>query len=141
MYFADIGPILGAMTQVADHGATLSLVVRNGLAPAMRDGLRGNWALALEAFDRLDYTNNLGLTAHAHTPDQLDNTLTPLGWRRDQWRGVRVFTDHRDGQLPNADELADLLAAELEAGSRDPYRQVAALLHVTYIRDTGAESN
>ncbi|MGH3824469.1 MAG: hypothetical protein ACRDRA_16795 [Pseudonocardiaceae bacterium] len=43
-----------------------------------------------------------------------------------------------DDVVPNtsflAAELADLLAAECEAGARDPYRQVAALLHLAYSR-------
>jgi hypothetical protein len=46
-----------------------------------------------------------------------------------------VFTDHRDEPAPPAGELADLLAAEREAGGRDPYRSVAALLHLIYVRD------
>jgi S-adenosylmethionine-dependent methyltransferase len=45
---------------------------------------------------------------------------------------MRVFSDHRDEATPPAEELQALLAAELEAGHRDPYRQVAALLHLTY---------
>jgi len=47
---------------------------------------------------------------------------------------VRVFTDHRDEPAPGADQLAPLLAAERAAGGRDPYRSVAALLHLVYGR-------
>lgn len=36
------------------------------------------------------------------------------------------------------DELDRLLAAEREAGRRDPYRGVAALAHLVYARVTGA---
>lgn len=67
-------------------------------------------------------------------PLSVDDTLRPLGWRRDCWYGVLVFTDHLDGPAPAPDELAELLAAEQEAGSRDPYRRVAALLHLSYLR-------
>jgi len=100
----------------------------------MRDGLRGNWADALGRFDHLDYVNRLGVPAHAHTPDDVEQFLAPLGWRPQAWFGVRVFTDHRDEPVPDALELEQLLAAEQQAGARDPYRQVAALLHLTYIR-------
>ncbi len=134
MYFEDTSPMLGALSQVAAPEATLSLLVRNGLATAMRDGLRGHWQQALNAFDNPTYVNRLGLTARAHTPDDVDRALAPYGWRPEAWYGVRVFCDHRDEEAPSLDELSPLLAAEREAGRRDPYRQVAALLHLTYRR-------
>lgn len=149
MYLDDEGPLLAALSQVAGEGAVLSLLVRNGLAPAMRDGLRGRWPEALGAFDSLDYVNRLGVAARAHTPQLLDAALEPLGWQRERWFGVRVFTDHRDGvpagpadpgdpgdpgHRTELTELDGAIAAELEAGRRDPYRSVAALLHVVYRR-------
>lgn len=135
MYFEDVSPMLSALSRVAGRDATLSLLVRNGLVTAMRDGLRGHWQQALGAFDSLTYVNRLGLTAYAHTPTDLDRVLTPDGWRRETWYGVRVFCEHRDEEAPAPEELSALLAAELEAGRRDPYRQVAALLHLIYRHD------
>jgi S-adenosylmethionine-dependent methyltransferase len=137
MYLDDPGPMLSALSQVTAAGGAVSLLVRNGLAPAMRDGLRGHWQAALRGFDTLEYINRLGLTAHAHTPADLDRMLAPLGWERQAWFGVRVFTDHLDRPPPGPDELPDLLAAEREAGRRDPYRSVAALLHLVYGRVEG----
>ena len=134
MYQPDPVPLLTGLTAAAGPGGVLSLLVRNGLALAMRDGLRGDAAGALAAFGRLEYVNRLGLAARAHTPDQLDAILRPLGWRRAAWFGVRVFTDHRDEPAPAAGPLAGLLAAEREAGRTDPYRSVAALLHLVYRR-------
>ncbi len=130
MYLDDPAPLLGALGAVAAPGAGLSLLVRNGLAPAMRPGLRGESRAALDAFDRPDYTTRLGLAARMHTPDELDGHLVPGGWRPHRWYGVRVFSDHRAD--PDPAELDDLVAAEAEAGRRDPYRRVAALLHVQY---------
>lgn len=137
MYLHDLTPMLTALTRVADPGATLSLLVRNGLAPAMRHGMAGRGGQALAAFDRPDYVNRLGVPARMHRPGELDAVLEPLGWRRARWYGVRVFTDHRGDEAPpeEPDELAAMLAAEREAGTRDPYRQVAALLHLIYTRD------
>lgn len=132
MYLDDPGPMLAALTQVAAPDGAISLLVRNGLAPAMRDGLRGDWPAALRAFDSQDYVNRLGVAAHAHVPAELDLVLRPLGWTRRSWFGVRVFTDHLDQPSPDPGELPDLLAAEREAGRRDPYRSVAALLHLVY---------
>jgi len=77
MYLDDITPMLAALSRVAAEGATLSLLVRNGLATAMRDGLRGHAEEALSAFDRRDYINRLGLAAHAHTPEDLNQVLVP----------------------------------------------------------------
>jgi len=132
MYLGDITPMLTALARVIAPGGALSVLVRNGLGIAMRDGLRGNWAAALAAFDSLDYVNRLGLPARAHAPGDIDQVLVPLGWQRRRWFGVRVFTDHVDEPGPTAAGLADLLAAEREAGRRDPYRSVAALLHLVY---------
>lgn len=134
MYLDDVGPMLNALSVVAAESAVLSLLVRNGLAPAMRAGLRGCWSEASAAFDRRDYVNRLGLAAHTHTPQELDAATRSYGWQRDAWYGVRIFTDHRDEEPPDADELSALLAAELQAGGRDPYRQIAALLHLVYTR-------
>ena len=134
MYLADIAPMLRALSLVAAPDGTISLLVRNGLAMAMRDGLRGDWAAALAAFDSKDYVNRLGLPARAHAPANIDQVMAPLGWRRSAWFGVRVFTDHRDEPAPEPEQLAPLLAAEREAGARDPYRSVAALMHLVYGR-------
>jgi SAM-dependent methyltransferase len=141
MYLDHLTPLLEALTQVAADQAILSLLVRNGLAPAMRDGLRGRSREALAAFDSCDYVNRLGLPAHAHTPTDLDHVLRALGWVPKRWYGVRVFCDHRDDQTPPAAELIPLLAAEREAGRRDPYRQVAGMLHLTYTLASTADDN
>jgi S-adenosylmethionine-dependent methyltransferase len=140
MYLDDLSPMCRALTAVASETGTLSLLVRNGYAPAMRAGLRGNGDEALNAFDSAEYVNRLGLAARAHTPEELDAQLLPLGWQRHSWQGIRVFTDHRDEPAPEPAELGSLLAAEIEAGRRDPYRAVAALLHVTYVRASPGEA-
>lgn len=135
MYVPDSGSLqrlLAAITTVTAAGTVLSLLVRNGCAPAMRSGLLGDGGAALRAFDDPAYTNRLGLPARAHTPEELDAVLAPMDWERLGWFGVRVFSDHRDEPAPPPTELAALLAAEVEAGRRDPYRHVAALLHVLY---------
>ena len=49
-----------------------------------------------------------------------------------EWYGVRVFTDTApsDAPLPDPEQLDAILGFEERAGRTDPYRQVAALLHV-----------
>ena len=48
------------------------------------------------------------------------------------WYGVRIFTDQADDDapLPSDSQLALILSCEERAGRTDPYRGVAALLHV-----------
>ena len=43
-----------------------------------------------------------------------------------------IRDSHLDEPAPEPAELDGLLAAEREAGRRDPYRSVAALLHLVY---------
>jgi SAM-dependent methyltransferase len=132
MYCDDPAPLLAALTAVARPAGLVSLLVRNGMAMAMRAGLRGSWAEALDAFDRRDYVNRLGLRARGHTLDELDAAMAVHRWVRRGWYGVRVFTDHLDAPVPDAGELEVLVRAEDRAGRSDPYRSVAALLHVLY---------
>jgi S-adenosylmethionine-dependent methyltransferase len=132
MYIDDAASLLAGLTAVVAAGGALSLLVRNGLAPAMRDGLLGNWQMALRAFDSKEYVNRLGIAARAHAPADVDLLLAPFGWRRRAWFGVRVFTDHRDEPAPGPAGREEMMQAEREAGRRDPYRSVAALLHLVY---------
>jgi hypothetical protein len=45
------------------------------------------------------------------------------------WYGIRIFTDHL-GNAPPGPDIDDILELEWQAGSRDPYRRVARLIHV-----------
>ncbi len=131
---AEQAALLAGLSAVCAPDAVLSLLVRNGLAPAMRPGLLGRWHEAVSAFDSDRYVNRLGLPARMHTPSGLAAALVPLGWAPVRWYGVRVFTDHLDGDPPVGESLQGLLDAETVAGRRDPYRSVAALLHVVFTR-------
>nr|WP_245687607.1 class I SAM-dependent methyltransferase [Peterkaempfera griseoplana] len=134
MYLPEPGPMLASLARVLAPGGLLSLLVRNGGAPAMRAGLTGDWRGALQAFDGDGhYTNRLGLPARADRLDRLATALSDMDVPLRHWYGVRVFTDAvpDDAPLPaDGRQLAQLLDAEERAGREDPYRQVAALLHV-----------
>jgi S-adenosylmethionine-dependent methyltransferase len=53
------------------------------------------------------------------------------GLAMERWYGVRVLTDGVPAdQMPDPDTLADCLAAEVEAGRRDPYRRLGSQLHI-----------
>ncbi|MDF3297178.1 class I SAM-dependent methyltransferase [Streptomyces tropicalis] len=134
MYVAEPDPLLAGLARMLAPGGLLSLLVRNGDALAMRPGLAGDWAGALTAFDSAVYRNRLGVDGRADRLADLTATLAGIGAPLHAWYGVRVLTDTApDGTEPPADPTA-LLAAEERAGRTDPYRRVAALLHLCGVR-------
>ncbi|MET7882907.1 class I SAM-dependent methyltransferase [Streptomyces avermitilis] len=134
MYVEDPDALLAGLARMLAPGGLLSLLVRNADALAMRPGLAGDWASTLTSFDTTAYTNRLGLDVRADRLDALTSTLAGIGAPLHAWYGVRVFTDRAaDGAEIPAD-VETLLAAEERAGRTDPYRQVAALLHLCGVR-------
>uniref|UniRef100_A0AAU2VAZ0 Methyltransferase domain-containing protein n=1 Tax=Streptomyces sp. NBC_00003 TaxID=2903608 RepID=A0AAU2VAZ0_9ACTN len=137
MYVQEPDAMLAGLARMLAPGGLLSLLVRNADALAVRPGLAGDWPGALAAFDTDSYTNRLGLPVRADRLAALTRTLDGIAAPLHAWYGVRVFTDNvpNETPLPPADELDRLLAAEDRAGRTDPYRQVAALLHLFGVRD------
>nr|WP_279576764.1 class I SAM-dependent methyltransferase [Streptomyces sp. GC420] len=136
MYVEERDAMLAGLARMLAPGGLLSLLVRNGDALAMRPGLAGDWKGALDAFAGDTYTNRLGLRVRADRLESMTDTLSGIGAPLHAWYGVRVFTDNvgNEVELPAADELDRLLAAEERAGRTDPYRGVAALLHLCGVR-------
>jgi SAM-dependent methyltransferase len=134
MYVEEPDPLLAGLARMLAHGGLLSLLVRNGDALAMRPGLSGDWASALAAFDTTAYRNRLGLDVRADRLETLTATLAGIGAPLQAWYGVRVFTDTAadDAEIPA--DVEALLAVEERAGRTDPYRGVAALLHLCGVR-------
>ena len=130
MYMADPAPALRAIAALAAPGAVVSLLVRNGDALAMRPGLLGDWAACAEAFGSDRYPNRIGVTARADRLADLTRRLADHGLDVTAWYGVRIFTDTAPGDAEPPPDLRALLDREERAGRTDPYRQVAALLHV-----------
>lgn len=134
MYVEEPDPLLAGLARMLAPGGLLSLVVRNGDALALRPGMQGDWAGALASFDTTNYRNRLGLDVRADRLSTLTAKLAGIGAPLHTWYGVRVFTDTApDGTMP-PDDLDALLAAEERAGRTDPYRSVAALLHLCGVR-------
>ena len=130
MYTADPGPVVRAIAGLTAPGGMASLLVRNGDALAMRPGLRGDWTTCTAAFGSVSYTNRIGIAARADRLAELTVRLSGHGLDVTAWYGVRVFTDLAPGDAGPPPDLGALLACEEQAGRTDPYRQVAALLHV-----------
>ncbi|WP_344345513.1 class I SAM-dependent methyltransferase [Kitasatospora putterlickiae] len=132
MYLPDPDPMIASLARLLAPGGLLSLVVRNRDALALRPAAAGDWRAALDAFDSDRYYNRLGLAARADRIADLTVTLSEVSVPLRHWYGVRVFTDHAPDDAAPVDgrQLAQLLEAEERAGRTDPYRRVAALLHV-----------
>jgi len=136
MYLPDLEAAVTALVGLTRPGGLVSLLTRNQAGIAMRAGMTGKWREALDGFDTTHYTNRLGVVdARADRPDAVRAALEAAGAQVQEWYGVRLFTDHWDKQAPPPD-LDQLIAAEAEVGSRDPYRQVAALTHTLAVRST-----
>lgn len=140
MYLDDRASAVATLaTRLESASGRLSVTVRNGHALAMRPGLRGDWRGALAAFDSLDYVNELGVAAVADRIEDVEAHVAAAGLRVLEWFGVRVLNDAIPvaAALPPADELAELLDAEEQAGRRDPCRWMASQLHVIAAADLG----
>jgi SAM-dependent methyltransferase len=138
MYLADPEPVLRAIAALAEPAGLVSLLVRNGDALAMRPGLSGDWAACRSAFGSDRYENRIGVSARADRLADLTGRLAGHGLRVTAWYGVRVFTDIASSDAEPPPDLATLLDCEERAGRTDPYRQVAALLHVIAQKEAGA---
>lgn len=136
MFVQEPDAMLAGMARMLAPGGLLSLLVRNADALAMRPGLAGDWPGALGAFDSDAYTNRLGLSVRADRLEALTATLAGIAAPLHTWYGVRVFTDNvpNDAALPDAADLERVLAVEDRAGRTEPYRRVAALLHLCGVR-------
>ena len=132
MYFSDPDPLLDAIAHVVAPGGMVSLLVRNGDALAMRPGLLGDWDAAGQAFDAVAYLNRIGVDARADRLQDLTDALARRQIPVIRWYGVRVFTDAAasDAPLPEDATLNAIVRCEERAGRTDPYRHVAALLHL-----------
>ncbi|MEV8564313.1 methyltransferase domain-containing protein [Streptomyces sp. NPDC051322] len=136
MYVEEPDAMLAGLARMLAPGGLLSLLVRNADALAMRPGLVGDWPSTLAAFETDTYTNRLGLSVRADRLGAVTDTLAGIAAPLHAWYGVRVFTDNvgNDEELPSAQELDLLLAAEDRAGRTEPYKSVAALLHLCGVR-------
>ncbi|WP_329340003.1 methyltransferase domain-containing protein [Streptomyces sp. NBC_00663] len=134
MYVEEPDALLAGLARMLAPGGLVSLLVRNADALAMRPGLSGDWAGALDSFDTVSYTNRLGLDVRADRLAALTATLAGIGAPLQAWYGVRVFTDTAADEAEIPADVESLLVAEERAGRTDPYRAVAALLHLCGVR-------
>ena len=130
MYLDEPEPFLAALVELARPGAIVSIVAKNARALAVRPALDHDWVATLAAFDAERQVNGLGIDTRADTVEALGASLDGLGVEPLAWYGVRLFTEGWAKHGPPTDPVDDVLAAELEATRRDPYRQLSRLFHL-----------
>jgi S-adenosylmethionine-dependent methyltransferase len=129
MYLPSLDETVQALAGASRRGGLISLLTRNRAGIAMRAGMTARWAQCIDAFDARTYDNRLGIeSVRADEPGEVHSALERAGATTVAWYGVRLFTDHWGHEPPGSD-FPDILAAEQEAGRRDPFRSVAALTH------------
>lgn len=129
MYVAEPALLINALARIARPGGLVSVLAKNADALAMRPAFEGRFRDALAVFDADRDRGGLGVVTRGDTLAGLAAAFAASGVDLARWYGVRVFTDHL-GDRPPGPDLEDVIAAEWEAGRRDPYRAVARLLHL-----------
>ncbi len=115
----------------------MSIAAKNQRCLAVRPALSGDWAEALAAFDGSRQVNGLDVDTRADTVEGLSELLVDCGVEPVAWYGVRLFTEGWTPHRPAIDDEEAVLAVELEASRRDPYRQLSRLFHLVGIRHAG----
>jgi len=155
MFIPEPEELLRVLVDVTRPGGTISVVGKNGPGLALRAGLQGRWRDAVAQLSDVPGPDGPGghvgryggvvpsepvvlgpaPRSRADDPSYLRAVLRAEGAEPVAWYGIRTFTDHL-GDQPPGDDLDQVVAAEWAAGTRDPYRQVARLVHLIHRRLT-----
>src|SRR5262249_2101118 len=126
----DPEPMLDALAALAAPGGIVSVLAKNARVLALRPAHERRWRDVLNAFDATREGNGLGIETRAETVEQIAPDPARRGINLVDWYGVRLFTDAWTKDDAEIDADDDVIAAELEASRRDPYRQLSRLFHL-----------
>jgi SAM-dependent methyltransferase len=134
-YLDDPEPVIDQLCRCAVPGGLVSIMAGNANAAAVRPALERRWDDALASFDARNEIGVLGIPTRADTVEELSAALQSRGVEPLRWYGVWLFVDWLEFsgvQLDPADtkQLEATAAVELEAGRRDPYRQLSRIFHL-----------
>ena len=134
-YLEQPEPLLDQLCRCAAPGGVVSIMAGNARAMAVRPALERRWNDALASFDARSEIGVLGVPTRADTVEELGELLRSRGVQPVRWYGVWLFVDWLDfsgADLDHTDsqEVAAAAEVELEAGRRDPYRQLSRVFHL-----------
>jgi S-adenosylmethionine-dependent methyltransferase len=134
-YLEQPAPLVHQLCRCAAAGGVVSIMAGNARAMAVRPALERRWTDALASFDARDEIGVLGLPTRADTVEELRELVRSGGVEPLRWYGVWLFVDWLDlsgAELDPSDseQVAAAAAVELEAGRRDPYRQLSRIFHL-----------
>ena len=135
-------PLVEQLCRCTAEGGLVSIMTGNANATAVRPALERRWDDALAAFDARTGIGVLGLPGRADTAAELGELIRGYGVRPVRWYGVWLFVDWLEFsgvELDPADtaQVAATAAVELEAGRRDPYRQLSRVFHLVGRKESG----
>lgn len=134
-YLEQPQPVVDQLCRCAAPGGVVSIMAGNAKAMAVRPALERRWDDALAAFDARRELGVLGVPTRADTVEELGELVRSRGVEPVRWYGVWLFVDWLDfsgAELDPSDsqQVAAAAAVELEAGRRDPYRQLSRVFHL-----------
>lgn len=142
-YLERTEPFVEQLCRCAAVGGIVSIMAGNAGTAAVRPALERRWEDALASFGATHEIGVLGLPTRAHTVEELSQLMRSCGVRPSRWYGVWHFVDWLDlaGTPVDTDDperLAAAAAVELEAGRRDPYRQLSRIFHLVGRKEDGS---
>jgi SAM-dependent methyltransferase len=128
-------PLVDQLCRCTAVGGVVSIMTGNAKALAVRPALERRWDDALAAFDATAEVGVLGVPARADTVEHLSELMRSRQVQPVRWYGVWLFVDWLEfsgAELDPSDsqQVAAAAAVELEAGRRDPYRQLSRAFHL-----------
>ncbi len=129
MYLEQPETMVSVLCRCAAPGGVLSILALNAATMAVRPALERRWTDALTAFDATGERGVLGAETRADTVEHLSTLLRRSDVTTEAWYGVWLFSDWLDLPLATTD-VAAVADVELQAGRRDPYRQLSRVFHL-----------
>jgi len=134
-YLEQPEPVLDQLCRCAAPDGLVSIMAGNAHAMAVRPAMERRWDDALASFDARSEIGVLGLPTRADTVEELSSLMRMRDVEPLRWYGVWLFVDWLDLSGvkldPNNSEQVHAAArVELEAGRRDPYRQLSRIFHL-----------
>lgn len=135
-------PMVEQLCRCVGDTGIVSIMTANAKTMAVRPAMEQRWDDALASFDTTTEVGVLGVQGRADTVDGLGELLRAGGVEPQRWYGVWLFADWLEfaGVTQDAGDQAQLAAqaaVELEAASRDPYRQLSRVFHLIGRRGPG----